>query len=375
MRRLAVLSLVAWVGCGAKTGVRAPLRCDEASECPPVGDFCVESAACLAGYCATEGPPSCDDRSACTVDACDGVLGACTHVVRDEDGDGHGDAACGAEDCDDGDAAVHPGAPERCADGRDDDCDGRTDCSDLACAADLGCAGCTPEGCADGVDDDCDGIVDCADSDCAASLDCCVPAPERCDGLDQDCDGVADDGVPCWFLSAGDTVTDAPIEPFTTRACPGDWYAYDRPDHSSANPSPDLRLGDAVTIVPVAPPASCGGRGLAVIADTTHDGTGGRLEASFDVVPAEGALSVSDDPGECAYDGSTGRGTCRWNWESCCTDGMVLDHLVRDFCLSLSLTRGQNVGSLRVLDRTTGEIDLPLGTPVTICQRTVAARP
>ena len=48
---------------------------------------------------------------------------ACDPVV---DGDGDGAFAC-AEDCDDGDRAVHPGADERCGDGRDDDCDGETD--------------------------------------------------------------------------------------------------------------------------------------------------------------------------------------------------------------------------------------------------------
>ena len=40
--------------------------------------------------------------------------------------DGDGDSYLPADDCDDGDGAVHPGADERC-NGADDDCDGQTD--------------------------------------------------------------------------------------------------------------------------------------------------------------------------------------------------------------------------------------------------------
>ena len=53
-------------------------------------------------------PPPADDDDTAPVDA---------------DGDGYDDAP---EDCDDNDAAVHPGAPELC-DGQDNDCDGSVD--------------------------------------------------------------------------------------------------------------------------------------------------------------------------------------------------------------------------------------------------------
>ncbi len=52
----------------------------------------------------------------------------------DDDGDGHDDALCGGDDCDDGDAGVHPGAAEGCED-PDLDCDGVAGRDDPACQA------------------------------------------------------------------------------------------------------------------------------------------------------------------------------------------------------------------------------------------------
>jgi len=68
-----------------------------------------------------------------------------THQVDasciDGDGDGYGNpgsASCAngpATDCNDNNAAVHPGATELCTDGIDNDCNGATDCADPACSA------------------------------------------------------------------------------------------------------------------------------------------------------------------------------------------------------------------------------------------------
>ncbi len=107
----------------------------------------------------------------------------------DCDGDGV------AEDCDDHDAAVHPGAPERC-NGLDDDCDG---------AIDEGVA--EGEACDSGRGGQCGpGELHCREG----VLRCDPlrgPTDETCDGADEDCDGEVDEdyrvGAPCTVPAEG----------------------------------------------------------------------------------------------------------------------------------------------------------------------------
>ena len=110
----------------------------------------------------------------------DGELtgGECDEVCDGIDNDGDGDIDEGFDvdgdgyttcdgDCDDGDAAINPGASEAC-DGVDEDCNGIVD---------------------DGFDADGDGFNLC-DGDCDDDDDDSYPgADELCDGLDNDCDG------------------------------------------------------------------------------------------------------------------------------------------------------------------------------------------
>ena len=60
----------------------------------------------------------------------DGLGDACSDLV-----DGDGDLTLAPWDCDDGDPAAHPGHPELCDDGADNDCDGLTDADDPDCPA------------------------------------------------------------------------------------------------------------------------------------------------------------------------------------------------------------------------------------------------
>lgn len=134
--------------CAAGSCVHVPHDgpCQDGQVCT-VGDFCSQ------GTCMPGKPPVCDDGSPCTLDKCDYkvgcvflpvaatcsdgdacttadscVNGACKGALIDQDGDGFAPVACGANDCNDKNASVHPGAPETCTPtGVDEDCDGETD--------------------------------------------------------------------------------------------------------------------------------------------------------------------------------------------------------------------------------------------------------
>jgi len=171
-------------------------------------------------------------------DACDNCPNVANADQTDTDGDGAGDLCQDDDhdgypffnDCNDHDAAIHPGAVEVC-NGVDDDCNtlvdeflGSTTCGTGACQRTVNnCVAGVPQTCTPGtpatetcnnIDDDCDGTVDdnlgtltCGQGACQRSAPACVngvpgtctpgsPNPETCNGLDDDCDGLVDDGFP-----------------------------------------------------------------------------------------------------------------------------------------------------------------------------------
>ncbi len=102
----------------------------------------------------------------------------------DDDGDGHIDQACGGDDCNDGNASVHPGAGENCDGVTDNNCDGIDDPDEVdadgdgVSVCDDDCNDGNPninphalEVCNDGADNDCDGLADGADPDCSGGDD------------------------------------------------------------------------------------------------------------------------------------------------------------------------------------------------------------
>jgi hypothetical protein len=147
-------------------------------------------------------------------DDCDGSTNArnapgCRQLYRDTDGDGYGTASfqcwCEpsgeyrtdtADDCDDTDPAVYPGAPEIC-DAKDNACNGKADPEDA-----LGCSLYYLDLDKDGYGIDGKSKCLCAPSpEYSASLagDCDETNPkvhpgatEYCNGRDEDCDGVTD---------------------------------------------------------------------------------------------------------------------------------------------------------------------------------------
>ena len=145
--------------------------------------------------------------------------GNCTLFYGDADDDGFGGGAgaclCAADlahahekgaDCDDQDAAVHPGAAESC-NGVDDNCNGKTD--------EPGAAGCTPFYADADADSFGAGAASCqcaadlafsatASGDCNDSAAGIHPdATEICDGADNNCNGLTDEaGASCTFFYA-----------------------------------------------------------------------------------------------------------------------------------------------------------------------------
>lgn len=223
-----------------------------------------------------------DDCDGLTDDADPGITGQLTWYA-DADNDGYGDASvsqlrctqpsgyvANADDCNDTNTAIHPGATETCNE-TDDDCDGQTDegvqnvyyedadqdgygnpaVSQLACSPPPGFTaiaddcndldGAVYPGATETcnlIDDDCDGYIDedvlltfYADNDgdtygdiATTTVGCTPPsgyvdnhddcddtnaaihpgAVEICNTLDDDCDGVPDDGVQSTFYADAD---------------------------------------------------------------------------------------------------------------------------------------------------------------------------
>ncbi|MCB9763854.1 MAG: hypothetical protein H6739_29055 [Alphaproteobacteria bacterium] len=188
----------------------------------------------------------CDDEDAAVfpgaAEACDGLDQDCDGVVDEDatdaatwygdgDADGYGDdrvttQACAAPDgyvaqggdCDDGDVAFHPGAPEEdCSDPSDYNCDGSV-------------------GYADGDGDGYAACEECDDTDRAVN----PSATEVCDGVDNDCDGATDEDdaadAATWY---GDRDSDGYGDPSdATRACEAPTgYVADATDCDDANAS------------------------------------------------------------------------------------------------------------------------------------------
>jgi hypothetical protein len=182
-----------------------PSACDDGNQC--TDDLCERGMGCvnilMAGI-------ACNDNDDCTENDVCNDQGVCEGDPIDEDCDGHSPPPCG-DDCDDTDSDINPGiqeggpvGPDKCTDGKDNDCDGLTD------RQDPGCCGCiADEYCDDG--DPCNGNewcevttcicmpgtpIDCDDyNDCTSDI--CVFPSGACQNTPLSDGTVCDDGDEC----------------------------------------------------------------------------------------------------------------------------------------------------------------------------------
>ncbi|MBM4396318.1 MAG: putative metal-binding motif-containing protein [Deltaproteobacteria bacterium] len=201
--------------CDGKTDEKVPEK-----SCTRKNGFgsCKGQTACVGGEERCDAPEPAAEVCGGLDDDCDGDVNdedavGCTPFHEDQDGDGHGAAdgptrcLCVAEapwtatvggDCNDGDAALNPGATEAC-NGRDDDCDGATDPD-----GSQGCKACWPDADGDGYGGAATTACVCATGElpagCAAKGGDCRDddpavhpgAAEVCNGRDDDCDQASD---------------------------------------------------------------------------------------------------------------------------------------------------------------------------------------
>ena len=160
---------------------------------------------------------------------CDGSV-----AYTDSDGDGY--PAC--EDCDDVESAAHPGGIEIC-DGLDNDCDGQADNDALDATLWYADLDGDTFGDLDGAEEACEAPADtvanaddCDDTD----VDTFPEAPELCDAADNDCDGdIDEDGASTFYADMdGDGFGDPDVSEEACEA-PSD-YVIDDTDCDDTNP-------------------------------------------------------------------------------------------------------------------------------------------
>ncbi|MBL8685476.1 MAG: hypothetical protein JNK05_40245 [Myxococcales bacterium] len=272
-------------------------------------------------------------------------------VCADGDMDGFPDAACGGNDCNDGNAMINPGAREVC-DGVDNNCDTVRDegfmlgtaCNAgvgacratgmLVCAADGASAVCNAvpsmpgrELCGDMIDNDCNGMVDDGfniGEMCTAGLGACArmgmfvcapggmgatcsataatPGAETCNGIDDDCDGTVDNGSLCASNMDGTRCSTVGMATFCGCTMDGDCAADRRcnPTTNRCEPRPPTDAGTSDAAADGSPDSGSDG-------STSADGGGDGSTNDGSAGDASTMDASAGDGG--AEDGSTSDGS------------------------------------------------------------------
>ena len=109
------------------------------------GVYCNGKEVCKKTGCAPGPVVACSTASACDIDSCIEAQKTCAHTLRDVDGDGDGDDHCtGGHDCDDTNPAVSSLHSEICNNGVDDNCDGKVDEQPCVVAQNATCGAALP---------------------------------------------------------------------------------------------------------------------------------------------------------------------------------------------------------------------------------------
>jgi hypothetical protein len=200
--------------CDAMEGcAHIPVVCDDANLCNGL-----ETCNPQSGVCESGAPPACDDDDPCTVDSCEPTK-TCVHTPVNCD---DGNVCNGLEVCEALSGLCQPGTTI--------DCDDRNACTTDACDPVLGCQS-MPLGCDDGdlcTKDSCDSVGGCAhvpvvciDADLCNGSETCNPQTGICDaGVPLLCDD--DDACTLDGCDAATGCTVGPISCNDQDACTAD---------------------------------------------------------------------------------------------------------------------------------------------------------